>query len=47
MLGVSDEILQAVQEIASDGDTLHSDDGIEWYLFNVDGELIEVFWLEK
>jgi len=37
---------QAVQEIASAGDVLHSDDGIEWYLFDADGELIEVFWLE-
>jgi len=44
---VPDVISQAVQEIASDGDTLHSDDGIEWYLFNADGELIEVFWIEN
>jgi len=39
-------ILRAVQEIASDGDTLHSADGIEWYLFDADGELVEVFWVE-
>jgi len=37
---------QAVQEIVSAGDVLHSDDGIEWSLFDADGELIEVFWLE-
>jgi hypothetical protein len=41
------EILQSVQEIAVNGDTLQSDDGIEWYLFNADGELVEVFWIEK
>jgi len=44
---IPEAIKQAVQEIASDGDTLQSDDGIEWYLFNADGELIEVFWIEN
>jgi len=43
---VPDAIFQAVQEIASDGDSLHSDDGIEWYLFDANGELIEVYCLE-
>ncbi len=43
---VPDAILQTVQKIALDGDTLQSDDGIEWYLFDVDGELIDVLWLE-
>jgi len=43
---IPDAILLAVQEIASAGDVLHSDDGIEWSLFDSDGELIEVFWLE-
>jgi len=44
---VPDAILLAVQEIALAGDVLHSDDGIEWSLFDADGELIEVFWIEK
>ncbi len=44
---IPDAILLAVQEIASAGDVLHSDDGIEWYLFDADGELIEVFWIEE
>jgi len=43
---VPDAIFQAVQEIAPDGDSLHSDDGIEWYLFDANGELIEVYCLE-
>ncbi len=44
---IPDAILQAVQEIASDGDVLHSVDGIEWCLFDSNGELIEVFWIEE
>jgi len=43
---VPDAILQAVQELVLDGDILQSDDGIEWYLFDADGELIEVYCLE-
>ncbi len=43
------QIQLAVNEIKNDGDQLsrvETDDGIEWWLLDREGELIEAFWLE-
>lgn len=46
---VPEAIRQAVWEIRQLGDNLHrvvTDDGVEWWLLDAEGELIEVFWIE-
>jgi len=43
-------ILEAARSIYESFDTLHrivTDNGIEWWLFNADSELIETFWIEN
>lgn len=45
---VPDEIRNAVLELLSEGDELHrvpTDDRIEWWLLDDEGELTEAFWL--
>jgi len=42
-------VLERVKPIYQPGDTLHrviTDNGVEWWLLNAGGELIEAFWLE-
>jgi len=42
-------ILDAVKSIYESFDSLYriiTDNGVEWWLFNGDSELIETFWLE-
>jgi len=48
-LELPEDIQQAVLAIWQSGDRLHrviTDEGIEWWLLNESGELIETFWLE-
>ena len=48
-LELPEDIQQAVLTIWQSGDRLHrviTDEGIEWWLLNESGELIESFWLE-
>ncbi|HET7662101.1 MAG TPA: hypothetical protein VFK31_00545 [Rhodanobacteraceae bacterium] len=42
-------IAAAVREMFQPGDVLHrvsTDKGVEWWLFDAEGELVETFWLE-
>lgn len=46
---VPEAIRQAVEADRAVGDSLHrvqTEDGIEWWLFDLEGELIEAYWLE-
>mgnify|MGYP006909084227 CR=1 FL=1 len=46
---VPEPIFVAISEMYELGDTLHrvpTATGVEWWLFNAEGELIEGFWLE-
>ncbi len=46
---VPQSIAVAVREIFQPGDVLHrvpTDDGVEWWLFDANGEFVESFWLE-
>lgn len=46
---VPEEIRVAAEERIEGGEQLHrvpTDDGVEWWLLDDEGELAEVFWLE-
>lgn len=46
---VPDAIAASVRELFQPGDRLHrvrTADGVEWWLFDGEGELVEAFWLE-